>query len=445
MISREEVVLPCPELRGAALELGRTTDLETALDGPAGTGKTYGALFKIHMMLLSYPGAKALVARKSNTALAGSAIATYREMLDDREPVHYFGGNKIRPSAFEYKNGSLMLINGLDKPEKIRSWEFDIAFINEATECDEEDIEFVRMRLRHGKTPYHQLILDLNPDSPNHWLNLRCNSGKTKRLVSRHEDNPRYWDTKTNDWTREGREYVLGTLGGLTGVRLARYRYGLWASASGTVYEQDYDRAKNVIKRHPIPIGWPRYICLDFGYNHPFVALWFAEDPDGRFICYREIYMTHRLVEQHAKQIKALSRWGEKDGDPIPRAIYADHDAEGREVFTKYAGLQTTPARKSVLEGIQAMASRLRPSGDGKPRLLFFDDTLVEVDQHLVNEKKPKRTLEEFDSYVWKQTSGVNAKEEPVKAYDHGLDCCRYLCAKDILPDKVSYVKNFWK
>ncbi len=445
MTNREEVTLPCPEFRGAALELGRTTDLEVAIDGPAGTGKTVAALFKIHMMLLHFSGAKALVARKSNTALTGSAIATYREMLDPREPVHYFGGNKIRPSAFEYKNGSLLIINGLDKPEKVRSWEFDIAFINEATECDEEDIEFVRMRLRHGKTPYHQLILDLNPDSPNHWLNLRCNSGKTKRLVSRHEDNPRYWDSKTNDWTKEGKEYVLGTLGGLTGVRLARYRYGLWAAASGTVYEQDYDRAKNVIKRFPISPKWPRYICLDFGFNHPFVALWFAEDPDGRLICYREIYMTHRLVEQHAKQIKALSRWGEKEGDPIPRAIYADHDAEGREVFTKYTGLQTTPARKSVLEGIQAMASRLRPSGDGKPRLLFFEDTVVEVDQHLVNEKKPTRTLEEFDSYVWKQMNGTTSKEEPIKAYDHGMDCCRYLCAKDILPDKVSYVKNFWK
>lgn len=443
-IASQEYVLKAPEFRGSALKLGSCTDMEVVLDGPAGTGKTYAALFKIHMLLTMYPGAKVLVARKTNTALASSAMATFRELVDPREGVTYFGGNKVKPAAFEYPNGSLMLVSGLDRPEKVKSLEIDLCFINEATEISVEDLEFVRSRLRHGKLPYHQVILDVNPVEPTHWINIRCNEGLSTRLVSTHEDNPRFHNGK--DWTKDGRDYVFGTLGGLTGVRLARLRYGIWAAAEGCVFQDDFSRAKNVVKRFPIPETWPRYMSLDFGYTHPFVCKWYAEDPDGRYYCYREIYMTNRLVEDHAKQVKQLSRWGLPGGDPFPRAVYADHDAEGREVFTKYTGLYTTPAHKAVIEGIQAMAARLRPAGDGKPRLMYFEDCLVERDSELSRVKKPACTVEEFDAYVWRQDA-AGRKEEPVKEYDHGLDADRYLIAsRDLQVSEVSYLKGgLWR
>lgn len=431
-----ELKIAAPEFRGASFELGACQDIEVCLDGPAGTGKTFAALYKIHLLLLMYPGARALVARKTSTALSGSAMVTFREdILRAEEGVVYFGGNRIKPAAFHYPNGSELVINGLDKPEKVKSTAFDIALINEATECAIEDIEFVRSRLRHGKLPYHQLIMDVNPDAPTHWLNQRMYEGSTTRLVSRHQDNPRYFDPTRNDWTPEGHNYIEVVLAGLTGVRLARLRYGIWAAADGTIYEQDYSRARNVVKRFPIPASWSRWMTLDFGFVNPFVCKWYAEDPDGRYYCYREIYMTHRLVEEHAKHIKQLSKWGQDGGDPLPRAIYADHDAEGRETFHKHAGLITMPARKAVVEGIQAMAARLRPAGDGKPRLMYFEDCLVERDPELVKSKRPVCTVEEFDSYVWKP----GTKDEPLKENDHGMDSCRYLCAKDIRPTDIKY------
>lgn len=441
----QEVTIKAPEFRGAALALGQCRDLEVCLDGPAGTGKTFAALFKIHIALSLYPEAKALVARKTNTALAGSAMATFREMLDPREGVNYFGGNKIKPAAFEYPNGSIMLVSGLDKPEKVKSYEFDLALINEATECDLEDVEFVRSRLRHGKTPYYQLMMDVNPGPPTHWLNQRMNEGSTTRLLSRHEDNPRYFDLNTNDWTPAGYDYIFNTLGGLTGVRLARLRYGIWAAATGTVYEQAWDRSKNVIKRYDIPKAAPRYIGIDFGYTHPFVCKWYFMDNDGRLICYREIYMTRRLVEDHAKDIKKYSRWGEPDGDPLPREIICDHDAEGRATLERHLGLMTTPAHKAVSEGIQVVAVRLRPAGDGRPRLLYFEDCLVERDEELAKAKKPTCTIEEFDTYIWDTRNNAKRGEQPVKESDHGLDADRYVVARfDLQPSGVSYHPNIW-
>lgn len=445
MASRtEEIRIQAPELRGASLALGACDDMEVCLDGPAGTGKTVGALFKIHLFLSKYPGSRWLVARKTNTALAGSAMVTYREdILHPAEGVRYFGGNKIRPAAYIYPNGSEMIVSGLDKPEKVKSMPFDGALINEATECTLEDLEFVRSRLRHGKTPYHQLIMDVNPDSPQHWLNQRMNEGKTTRLLSRHEDNPRYFDLKTGDWTEAGREYIFGTLAGLTGVRLSRLRYGIWCAAEGTVYEDSWDRARNVIDPFPIPDSWPRELWLDFGYTNPFVCHWVAEDPDGRLYVYREIYMTRRLVEDHARDIKKYSRWGEKGGDPMPRRIIADHDAEGRATLERHLDLYTTPAYKAVSEGIQAVASRLRPAGDGKPRLMYFSNMLVERDLELAKKKLPTGAIEEFDSYIWKPDG---KKEEPVKEHDHGKDTDRYgVCAHDVQHQgNVSYRPSIW-
>ncbi len=460
MTTAAEIVIKAPELRGAHLELGACRDLEVCLDGPAGSGKTVAALFKVHMLLTMYPGSKALVARKTNTALAGSAVATYREMIDVRERIKYFGGNKIRPAAFEYPNGSVLVVNGLDRPEKIKSWEYDFTYINEATEVSLEDWEFVRSRLRHGAAPYHQLIADVNPVEPTHWLNQRMNEGITTRLLSRHEYNPKYYDATTQDWTDEGYNYIEGVLGGLTGVRLARLRYGQWVAAEGTVYLDSWDRARNVIDRFNVPTEWPRYLAIDFGYSNPFVCLWAAIDPDGRMVIYRQLYRTKRLVEDHAREIAIASGWYHllpKDhakyharpaewADPLPREIIADHDAEDRATLERHLGMMTTAAKKTISDGIQAVAARLRPAGDGKPRLVIVRGSLYDADPELARLKKPKCLEDEMEVYVWKRGADQSAKEEPVDADNHAEDCVRYLCARfDLQPGGATYFKDIWR
>jgi PBSX family phage terminase large subunit len=445
-LDKPEYVIKAPELRGGNLALGACRDREVCLDGPAGSGKTIAALYKLHVLLSTYANTRALIARKSNTALAGSAMTTYRSyILDEREGVYYFGGNKVKPAAFIYPNGSELVVNGLDKPSKVRSTEFDWALINEATECTVEDVEFVHMRLRPRAAgpwvPYRQLMMDCNPDAPTHWLNQRMIEGTTTRLLSRHEDNPRFFDTATQDWTEEGREYIFGILERLTGVRYARYRLGQWAAAEGTVYEDSWDRARNVIDRYHIPAEWPRYLAIDFGFTNPFVCLWAAVDPDGRLVIYRQIYKTKMLVEDHAADIKRYSRWGENGGDPLPRELICDHDAEGRATLERHLGLRTIPAHKSVLDGIQAVATRFRNAGDGKPRIQIMRDCLVERDRELAASKMPTCLEDEPDVYVWNLgPNGIRSKEEPVKEYDHGLDSLRYLTARfDLKPRTVTF------
>src|SRR5260221_12820367 len=123
---KSERRIAAPELRGNNLALGWCRDREACLDGPAGTGKTFAGLYKIHVLLSRYPGSRALVARKTNVALSGSAMVTYREnILRDRTDIRWLAGSKAEPAAYKYPTGSKMIVNGLDKPETVLSSEFD--------------------------------------------------------------------------------------------------------------------------------------------------------------------------------------------------------------------------------------------------------------------------------------------------------------------------------
>lgn len=407
---------------GNAIELFYSRDPEVLYEGAAGTGKSRACIEKLHLLAMKYPDARILMVRKTLVSLSGSGIQTYeqhvaKEHLATQE-VQFFGGSTREPASYRYKNGSRIVLGGMDKALKVMSTEYDIIYVQEATELTENDWESLTTRLRNGKIPYQQLIADCNPDMPTHWLKIRCNKGLTKSIPSKHEDNPVLFDQHTGLVTPAGAAYMKA-LDNLTGVRYERLRMGIWAAAEGLVYEgyspsiHIYDKAKQP------PKEWTRFLSIDFGFTNPFVCQFWAVDGDGRAYLYKEIYKTRTLVEEHAKQIKELLK-----NEPTPQYILTDHDAEDRATLEKHLGMATHKANKNVSEGIQAVASRIKVQPDGKPRIYLCRDAVVERDPLLENEKKPCSTLEEIAGYVWNTD-----KDAPVKSNDHGMDAMRYMVA----------------
>jgi PBSX family phage terminase large subunit len=404
---------------GAARKLWGCKDDEILMDGPARTGKTRAILEKIHLCLMKYPGARGLIGRKTRESMSESALEVYENaVLTENDPIAIGPKRNLR-QKYNYPNGSELVIFGADKISKAMSTEYDIIGLFEGTEFSEDDVENLTTRLSGSKMPYHQLIVDCNPGPPKHWLNRRCLAGKMTRLLSRHEDNPRWWDMKKNCWTPEGERYIAN-LDRLTGHRYLRLRKGIWAAAEGLVYE-NYDPNIHLIDRFTIPPHWRKIRVIDFGFTNPFVCLWFAIDPtDGRMYLYREIYMTRRLVQDHAKKIIELS-----EGE-VYECTIADHDAEDRATLHN-CGIQTIPAYKAITPGIEAVSNRLRADWNGKPGLMLMRGSLVEKDTDLDDAKKPICTEEEYDSYLYpKGDDGKPIKEEPLKLNDHGMDTTRY-------------------
>ncbi|MEV0618553.1 phage terminase large subunit [Nonomuraea sp. NPDC050404] len=417
--------------RGVAAVLFDCRAPEVLLSGPAGTGKSRACLEKLHLMALLNPGMRGLIVRKTAVSLSSSGLVTFRQHVAKESlaagDVAYYGGSAQEAKSYRYTNGSVIVIGGMDKATKIMSSEYDVVYVQEAIELTEDDWEAITTRLRNGKVSFQQLIADTNPSVPTHWLKARCDRGDTVMLDCRHEDNPVLFDDHGHP-TPVGADYI-SKLDKLTNVRHARLRKGLWVAAEGLIYE-DFDPAVHLVDRFPIPGEWTRWWAVDFGYTNPFVLQCWAEDPDGRLYLYRELYASRRTVDQHAADIlKAVTK---KDGswsEPRPRAIICDHDAEGRAVLERELGMSTLAANKKVTEGIQAVQARLRPAGDGKPRLFVLRDSLIQRDTELAEAKKPTWLAEELPGYVWDQAPGKPPKEAPVKENDHGCDAMRYLVA----------------
>lgn len=437
--------------RGAARDLFTCRDGEVLLDGPAGTGKSLAALYRLHLACMKHPGIRCLIVRKTAVSLGSTTLVTFDNKVAAEAlasgVVRWYGGSRREAACYKYANGSRIVVGGMDQPVKIMSSEYDLVFADEATELTVDDWEAIQTRLRNGVLPWQQAIAACNPSYRSHWLNQRASSGAMRRLVSRHRDNPRYVNADGTP-TVEGAEY-LARLDKLTGVRRLRLRDGVWAAAEGIIFD-GFDEAVHVVDRFPIPDEWERWWVVDFGFTNPFVCQWWAKDGDGRLFMYREIYRTGRLVEDHARHILSLvtepvpgvaqvegeelvdavaagrRRWTE----PAPRAVICDHDAEGRATLRRYLGVSTTAANKKVVEGIQAVQSRLKVPADGRPRLVFLRGSLVERDADLVDAALPTCTVEEFGGYVWAVKPGGAVKEEPVKENDHGMDAVRYMVAQ---------------
>lgn len=416
--------------RGAALELFRRRDPEVLIAGPAGTGKSRAALEKINAIALQNPGMRGLMLRKTQVSFTSSGLVTWKRdvvpELIEAGAVEYYGGSREEPAQYRYANGSSIVLGGMDKATKIMSSEYDIIFVQEATELTVDDWESLTTRLRNGVVSFQQIIADCNPAEDTHWLKKRCDQGHTVMLHSRHEDNPILFDDD-GGVTENGRAYI-SRLDGLTGVRKRRLRDGEWSSAEGVVYDE-WDSSKHLVGPFDIPEDWRRFWVVDFGFTNPFVCQWWAQDPDGRLWMYREWYRTQMLVSDHARYMLNMVTEGDEWTEPRPDYIIADHDAEGRAQLVKALGIRTVPAKKAVADGIQAVKDRLKVAGDGKPRLFVLRDSLVERDPLLDEQAKPACLAEEVPAYVWAEHRTLGVKEEPVKADDHAMDCMRYMVA----------------
>lgn len=430
--------------RGAAKEVLHRREAEVLIAGPAGTGKSYACLQKVHLMALLNPGSRILVVRKTHRSLSATGLVTLREhVLPDALKsglVRFYGGSGEKPAAYMYNNGSTVVVGGMDQPMKIMSSEYDLIYAQEATEFTVIDWELMTSRLRNGVVSFQQLLADCNPQQPTHWLKKRCDDGKTVMLYARHEDNPRLFDPD-GALTVYGKAYIA-KLDNLSGVRKARLRHGQWVAAEGVIFA-GWRPQLHLTDRKQLPFEWTRVWGVDFGFTNPFVWQMWAIDPDGRLWLEKEIYRTQTLVEDHAKKI--LEVVTKADGVtwryPRPRAIVCDHDAEDRATLERHLGMGTVAAWKGVSDGIQAMQKRLEPAADRKPRMLVCRDSLVERDADLKEAGKPTCFVEEIEGYVWKPPPAATqgrekpTPDEPDKRDDHSMDTARYVVAyEDLAP-----------
>lgn len=414
---------------GAADKMWKSRRREILMAGPGDTGKSRACLEKIHHCANKYAGARILMVRKTRKSLTQSAMVTYEQKV---LPKGWLGkrGRKgliqfnTSDQQYEYPNGSIIAVGGMDDPEKILSSEWDIIYVQEATELSENDWEILTMRLRNSVIPYQQLIADCNPSYPTHWLKLRCDRGATLMLESRHEDNPSITPAR------------IAVLDALTGVRKLRLRWGKWAAAEGMVYEEWDTTVHHVTLGQLVEWciltkdgqidrkGVQRVIAgVDWGWTNPGTILVFAQDHDGRLYLIYEVYQTQRTDDWWVERGKELKqRFGIElfICDPAMPAYIAKFKAHG---------LNAVEADNDIVAGVNDTRERLQKAGDGRPRFYLYEYALADRDEARVDARQPFCFDGEILEYVWpKAQDGKPIKEVPVAINNHALDAWRYTC-----------------
>lgn len=417
---------------GAAVEVWRGRGPEIVLSGPAGTGKSRACLEKLHFCALKYQGMRGLIIRKTRESLSEAALVTFEDkVLPENSPMA-LGPRRNYRQAYHYANGSEIVVGGLDKPGKIMSTEYDMIYVQEATELELADWLALTTRLRNNVMPYQQIIADCNPDAPTHWLWTRAQAGQALMLHSRHEDNPRLY--QRGDWTEEGRIYRerldrLGMLNPETGERSGteyqRLALGLWVQASGLVYDvwSDGPELGNVTDAAEYqPDAGPIFWALDDGYSagsaqatagrdprtglyvadsHPRVMLLIQQRDDGRLCVFAESYACVKLSDTHIADVLAL---------PYPAPDVVAHGPGSAEIRGRLfdASLMPHQSTADVEESIKETRRALAADANGWRRVLVH----------------PRCTQfrAEMASYRRDVATG-----KVVKAHDHGPDAIRGL------------------
>lgn len=140
------------------------------LYGSAGSGKSYAIAQKIIKRLLDETPHHAWCFRKVSTYILESVYATLLQVISDygvRSQVHVNRTNK----TLHFSNGNTISCAGLDDEEKIKSiLNMTIAWVEEATEFEEQDINQIDLRMRGESPVLREMILSFNPISELHWI-----------------------------------------------------------------------------------------------------------------------------------------------------------------------------------------------------------------------------------------------------------------------------------
>lgn len=416
--------------------------------GSWGSAKTEAMLRKVVAVLYTFPGISVrllrYLARDSRAMLWPRLLAMlpsqWVKELNRSDATMVVDVGKGKPS--------LVRFGGLKPSEgEVNPWagtEFGFTGIDEATEIPDAET-FDRMIRRSARQPgvaFNQVMLCTNAGAPGHWLYQWFYEGKAPQASDPSLPRVRYR-------LIEGRTIPASAgilpasyyamLSGLTGILRQRYVENQWVAHEGLVYPFDPRRQiielrgdnyvnglGEVVVSAAVLNCLPWRVGVDFGFEHPFVASWWRVSSDDRWYLQRQVYMTHRTVAEHAKQMIEIHQ---RLGLPLPIRAVCDHDAEDSATL-RAAGIITTPAYKARLRGQQEVWAKF-PHADPADatgetmtpcRVHFCTDALVERDPSRSQAGLPCCTVDEFGGYVW--ASG--AKEDMSKNEDHGMDEMRY-------------------
>lgn len=274
-----------------------------AYGGARGGGKSWSVQHKAPLMALYYAGIKILLLRRTYKDLERNHVRVLEPML--KGIARYSRQEK----CFYFPNGSILELGYCASESDVLQYqgqEYDVIFIDEATQFTEFQFETLTACLRGANSFPKRMYLTCNPGGVGHeWVKRRWVSRKFKDTECPDDYEFISATIFDNEVLLKNDPGYVNMLNNLSdGLRQA-WRDGNWDMLAGQ-YFSEFDRNIHVIEPFAIPEHWKRYRAIDYGLDC-LACLWIAIDERGDYYIYREYAESDKVISAGAQDILQLS------------------------------------------------------------------------------------------------------------------------------------------
>lgn len=372
--------------------------------GGRGSKKSKSTALDYIYKMLKYPWANLLVVRRFSNTNKQSTYTDLKWAANRMKVSHLFKFNESLPEITVKETGQKILFRGLDDPLKITSITVDNGllawlWLEEAYQVENKDkfdtlVESIRGSV-DDKNFFKQITVTFNPWSERHWLKSAFFDEET-RFNDVFADTTTYRD---NEWLDQQDIDRYEDLWRTNPRRAAVVANGDWGVAEGLVFEnytvRDFDIMATIKRVGETAAG------LDFGFTHdPTTFPRLAVDLEKKELW---IYAEHYEHAMTTDDIFNMITEAE-----MQNALITADSAEQRLIAELKA------------KGINRITPSVKGAGSINAGIDFMKQFKIYIHPSCV------KTIEEFDTYIYKQDKDGKWLNEPIDDNNHIIDAIRY-------------------
>ena len=295
-----------------------------AYGGARGGGKSWAVRKKATLLAINFAGIRILLLRRTFPELQENHIRTLQTELNGI--AKYTENKKI----FIFRNTSTLKLGYCDNESDVTQYqgqEYDIIFIDEATQFTEYQYQTLTACLRGANDYPKRMYMTANPGGVGHaWVKRLFIEKKYK-----NNENPddyvfipaTVYDNRA--LMEKDPEYVK-MLDNLDEPLRQAWRDGNWDMLAGQYYPE-FDRNAHVIDPIDIEPHWKTYRAIDYGLDC-FACLWVAVDDLGNYYVTREYAEPDKTIGAGCEEI--LGHGGSAELTLAPPDLWARSQESGR-------------------------------------------------------------------------------------------------------------------
>lgn len=427
----------------------RAKEKYVAFGGARGGGKSWAIREKARLLANRWPGIKILIVRRTLVELRNNHIDPLKAML--RGYAKY----NQQERKFIFINGSTITFEYYDSDKdefKYQGVEYDVIFIDEATQFQENWLKIIVTTCRGVNNFPHRVYFTCNPGGPGHAYIKRVFVDRDFRGEEKAEEYRFIQSLVTeNKVLMESSPEYIGFLKNLPPKLKKAWLYGDWDIFEGMYFEEfrnDPEHYKDrmwthVIDPFPPKKHWPIYRSFDWGYKKPFSCGWWTVDEDGIIYRIDEMYgvqysggepipdtgvkwvpmKVFTEIKRHEEEHPYLR--GKQISGVADSAIWDGEQGESIADTAAKCGIFFQESEKARIPGWMQMHYRMMFDEAGYPMMYIFSTcknfirtiTTLEYDEH---------KTEDLDSH----------------GEDHAADETRYFCMLPKIKVKEEIVMN---